>query len=201
MERSTKSKFFFVIMIGIIMLIFTVKLFFFDGKKQANNTDDEFTESENSFTNSLNGQIEDVEPTQNNQLSAGKTEVDYEEEYLKEFGKEKVKKGKQLTEKVIQSWLENDTNMEMWNEISTPPFLILVKSELLAPKDQITRKVKNKDVSVTKPDEDGDMKLMVYVTWDLISGGKVVKEQSNMYELTLTLSETGEWLVKELNRA
>lgn len=201
MERSTKSKFFFVIVIGIIMLIFAVKLFFFDGKKQAKNSDDEFVEIENSYTNSIDGQAEDEEPTQNNQESVGKTEVDYEEEYIKKFGKEKVEEAKQLTEKVIQSWLENDTNMEMWNEISTPPFLILVKSELLAPKDQITRKVKNKDVSVTKPDEDGDIKLMVYVTWDLLSGGKVVKEQSNMYELTLTLSETGEWLVKELNRA
>lgn len=183
------------------MLVFIIKMFLHDGKDK----DDTSFEGDKDYiyTSPVEGEKPPSESETNEEqnVPVGNTEVDYEAEYTTKFGKQKVKEARQLAEKVMRSWLENDTDMEMWEGISTAPFFIVAKNELLAPKDQLTRKVKSQEVSATKSSGNSDMKLMIFSTWDLLSAGTKVKEQSNMYELALTLSESGDWLIKELNRA
>ncbi|MFI2128730.1 hypothetical protein ACH434_01615 [Lysinibacillus fusiformis] len=200
MERSTKSKLILVVFIGLVMLAFMIKMFFFDGKDKNDTGFD--GEKEYSYTDPIeegNPNLED-ETIKEQQVPVGNTEIDYNAEYETKFGEEKVQKAKKIAEKVMQSWLENDTDMEMWKEISTAPFLIVVQNEVLAPKDQLTRKVQSQEVSSTEASGDRDIRFMIYATWDVLSKGKKVREQSNMYKLTLTLSESGEWVVKELSR-
>ncbi|WP_144787817.1 hypothetical protein [Lysinibacillus fusiformis] len=200
MERSTKSKFILVVFIGLVMLAFMIKMFFYDGKDKNNTGFD--GEKEYSYTDPIEEEKpnSEDETIKDQQVPVGNTEIDYNAEYEKKFGEEKVQKAKKIAEKVMQSWLENDTDMEMWKEISTAPFLIVVENEVLAPKDQLTRKVQSQEVSSTEASGDRDIRFMIYATWDVLSAGKKVREQSNMYKLTLTLSESGEWVVKELSR-
>ncbi|MBU5253242.1 hypothetical protein KQI46_15230 [Lysinibacillus capsici] len=201
MERSTMSKLILVLFIGLVMLGFMIKMFFYDGK----NKDDTGFEGENeySYTEPIEEERTDseTETDKDQQVPVGNTEIDYDAEYGAKFGEDKVQAAEKLAEKVMQAWLENDTDMEMWTEISTAPFLIVVQNEVLAPKDQLTRKVQSLEVSPTKASGDQDIQLMVYATWEVLSAEKKVREQSNMYKLTLTLSESGEWVVKELSRA
>lgn len=182
------------------MLGFMIKMFFYDGK----NKDDTGFEGENeySYTEPVEeeGTDSDTEIDKDQQVPVGNTEIDYDAEYGAKFGEDKVQAAKKLAEKVMQAWLENNTDMEMWKEISTAPFLIVVLNEVMAPKDQLTRKVQSLDVSPTKASGDQDIQFMVYATWDVLSAGKKVREQSNMYKISLTLSESGEWFVKELSR-
>ncbi|MGE6600168.1 hypothetical protein ACQKEY_00330 [Lysinibacillus fusiformis] len=200
MERSTKSKFILAVFIGLVMLAFMIKMFFYDGKDKNNTGFD--GEKEYSYTDPIEEEKpnSEDETIKDQQVPVGNTEIDYNAEYETKFGEEKVQKAKKIAEKVMQSWLENDTDMEMWKEISTAPFLIVVENEVLAPKDQLTRKVQSQEVSSTEPSGDRDIRFMIYATWDVLSAGKKVREQSNMYKLTLTLSESGEWVVKELSR-
>ncbi|GED64013.1 hypothetical protein [Lysinibacillus fusiformis] len=200
MERSTKSKFILVVFIGLVMLAFMIKMFFYDGKDKNNTGFD--GEKEYSYTDPIEEEKPNSEDEiiKDQQVPVGNTEIDYNAEYETKFGEEKVQKAKKIAEKVMQSWLENDTDMEMWKEISTAPFLIVVENEVLAPKDQLTRKVQSQEVSSTEASGDRDIRFMIYATWDVLSAGKKVREQSNMYKLTLTLSESGEWVVKELSR-
>ncbi|HBT74075.1 MAG TPA: hypothetical protein DEB37_18080 [Lysinibacillus sp.] len=200
MERSTKSKFILVVFIGLVMLAFMIKMFFYDGKDKNNTGFD--GEKEYSYTDPIEEEKPNSEDeiTKDQQVPVGNTEIDYNAEYETKFGEEKVQKAKKIAEKVMQSWLENDTDMEMWKEISTAPFLIVVQNEVLAPKDQLTRKVQAQEVSSTEASGDRDIRFMIYATWDVLSAGKKVRVQSNMYKLTLTLSESGEWVVKELSR-
>ncbi len=182
------------------MLAFMIKMFFFDGKDKNDTGFD--GEKEYSYTDPIEEEKTNSEDETNKdqQVPGGNTEIDYNAEYETKFGEEKVQKAKKIAEKVMQSWLENDTDMEMWKEISTAPFLIVVENEVLAPKDQLTRKVQSQEVSSTEASGDRDIRFMIYATWDVLSAGKKVREQSNMYKLTLTLSESGEWVVKELSR-
>ncbi|UNT53600.1 hypothetical protein [Lysinibacillus capsici] len=200
MERFTMSKLILVLFIGLVMLGFMIKMFFYDGK----NKDDTGFEGENeySYTEPVEeeGTDSDTEIDKDQQVPVGNTEIDYDAEYGAKFGEDKVQAAKKLAEKVMQAWLENNTDMEMWKEISTAPFLIVVLNEVMAPKDQLTRKVQSLDVSPTKASGDQDIQFMVYATWDVLSAGKKVREQSNMYKISLTLSESGEWFVKELSR-
>lgn len=200
MERSTKSKLILVVFIGLVMVAFMIKMFFFDGKDKNDTGFD--GEKEYSYTDPIEEEKpnSEDETIKDQQVPVGNTEIDYNAEYETKFGEEKVQKAKKIAEKVMQSWLENDTDMEMWKEISTPPFLIVVENEVLAPKDQLTRKVQSQEVSSTEASGDRDIRFMIYATWDVLSAGKKVREQSNMYKLTLTLSESGEWVVKELSR-
>ncbi|MGC7930943.1 hypothetical protein ACP3VS_20230 [Lysinibacillus sp. VIII_CA] len=200
MERSTKSKLILVVFIGLVMLAFMIKMFFFDGKDKNDTGFD--GEKEYSYTDPIEEEKTNSEDETNKdqQVPGGNTEIDYNSEYETKFGEEKVQIAKKIAEKVMQSWLENDTDMEMWKEISTAPFLIVVQNEVLAPKDQLTRKVQAQEVSSTEASGDRDIRFMIYATWDVLSAGKKVREQSNMYKLTLTLSESGEWVVKELSR-
>jgi len=203
MERSTMSKLILVLFIGLVMLGFMIKMFFYDGE----NKDDTGFEGENeySYTEPIEEERTDseTETDKDQQVPVGNTEIDYDAEYGAKFGEDKVQVAEKLAEKVMQAWLENNTDMEMWKEISTAPFLIVVQNEVMAPKDQltITRKVQSLDVSPTKASGDQDIQFMVYATWDVLSAGKKVREQSNMYKISLTLSESGEWVVKELSRA
>ncbi|MCT1538776.1 MULTISPECIES: hypothetical protein [Lysinibacillus] len=200
MERSTMSKLILVLFIGLVMLGFMIKMFFYDGK----NKDDTGFEGENeySYTEPVEEERTDseTETDKDQQIPVGNTEIDYDAEYGAKFGEDKVQAAEKLAEKVMQAWLENNTDMEMWKEISTAPFLIVVQNEVMAPKDQLTRKVQSLDVSPTKASGDQDIQFMVYATWDVLSAGKKVREQSNMYKISLTLSESGEWFVKELSR-
>nr|WP_315057120.1 hypothetical protein [uncultured Lysinibacillus sp.] len=200
MERSTMSKLILVVFIGLVMLGFMIKMFFYDGK----NKDDTGFEGENEYSYSEPVEEErtdsETESDKERQVPVGNTEIDYDAEYGAKFGEDKVQAAEKLAEKVMQAWLENNTDMEMWKEISTAPFLIVVQNEVMAPKDQLTRKVKSLDVSPTKASGDQDIQFMVYATWDVLSAGKKVREQSNMYKISLTLSESGEWFVKELSR-
>gem|GEM_PF-5593787 len=200
MERSTMSKLILVLFIGLVMLGFMIKMFFYDGK----NKDDTGFEGENeySYTEPIEEERTDseTETDKDQQVPVGNTEIDYDAEYGAKFGEDKVQAAEKLAEKVMQAWLENNTDMEMWKEISTAPFLIVVQNEVMAPKDQLTRKVQSLDVSPTKALGDQDIQFMVYATWDVLSAGKKVREQSNMYKISLTLSESGEWFVKELSR-
>ncbi|EFI66363.1 hypothetical protein BFZC1_22342 [Lysinibacillus fusiformis ZC1] len=200
MERSTMSKLILVVFIGLVMLGFMIKMFFYDGK----NKDDTGFEGENeySYTEPIEEERTDseTETDKDQQVPVGNTEIDYDAEYGAKFGEDKVQAAEKLAEKVMQAWLENNTDMEMWKEISTAPFLIVVQNEVMAPKDQLTRKVQSLDVSPTKASGDQDIQFMVYATWDVLSAGKKVREQSNMYKISLTLSESGEWFVKELSR-
>ncbi|MEC1305965.1 hypothetical protein [Lysinibacillus capsici] len=200
MERSTMSKLILVLFIGLVMLGFMIKMFFYDGK----NKDDTGFEGENeySYTEPIEEERTDseTETDKDQQVPVGNTEIDYDAEYGAKFGEDKVQAAEKLAEKVMQAWLENNTDMEMWKEISTAPFLIVVQNEVMAPKDQLTRKVQSLDVSPTKASGDQDIQFMVYATWDVLSAGKKVREQSNMYKISLTLSESGEWFVKELSR-
>ncbi|MEY2366379.1 hypothetical protein R6U76_10490 [Lysinibacillus capsici] len=200
MERSTMSKLILVLFIGLVMLGFMIKMFFYDGK----NKDDTGFEGENeySYTEPIEEERTDseTETDKDQQVTVGNTEIDYDAEYGAKFGEDKVQAAEKLAEKVMQAWLENNTDMEMWKEISTAPFLIVVQNEVMAPKDQLTRKVQSLDVSPTKASGDQDIQFMVYATWDVLSAGKKVREQSNMYKISLTLSESGEWFVKELSR-
>ncbi|MBL3729689.1 hypothetical protein JIN86_08745 [Lysinibacillus sp. HST-98] len=200
MERSTMSKLILVLFIGLVMLGFMIKMFFYDGK----NKDDTGFEGENEYSYSEPVEEErtdsETESDKDRQVPVGNTEIDYDAEYGAKFGEDKVQAAEKLAEKVMQAWLENNTDMEMWKEISTAPFLIVVQNEVMAPKDQLTRKVKSLDVSPTKASGDQDIQFMVYATWDVLSAGKKVREQSNMYKISLTLSESGEWFVKELSR-
>ncbi len=182
------------------MLAFMIKMFFYDGKDKNNTGFD--GEKEYSYTDPIEEEKPNSEDeiTKDQQVPVGNTEIDYNAEYETKFGEEKVQKAKKIAEKVMQSWLENDTDMEMWKEISTAPFLIVVQNEVLAPKDQLTRKVQAQEVSSTEASGDRDIRFMIYATWDVLSAGKKVRVQSNMYKLTLTLSESGEWVVKELSR-
>ncbi|MEK4122306.1 hypothetical protein [Lysinibacillus sp. FSL K6-0102] len=200
MQRSTMSKLILVVFIGLVMLGFMIKMFFYDGK----NKDDTGFEGENeySYTEPVEEERTDskMETDKDQQVTVGNTEIDYDAEYGAKFGEDKVQAAEKLAEKVMQAWLENNTDMEMWKEISTAPFLIVVQNEVMAPKDQLTRKVQSLDVSPTKASGDQDIQFMVYATWDVLSAGKKVREQSNMYKISLTLSESGEWFVKELSR-
>lgn len=200
MQRSTMSKLILVVFIGLVMLGFMIKMFFYDGK----NKDDTGFDGENeySYTKPVEEERTDseTETDKDQQVPVGNTEIDYDAEYGAKFGEDKVQAAEKLAEKVMQAWLENDTDMEMWKEISTAPFLIVVQNEVMAPKDQLTRKVQSLDVSPTKASGDQDIQFMVYATWDVLSAGKKVREQSNMYKISLTLSESGEWFVKELSR-
>lgn len=200
MQRSTMSKLILVVFIGLVMLGFMIKMFFYDGK----NKDDTGFEGENeySYTEPVEEERTDseTETDKDQQVTVGNTEIDYDAEYGAKFGEDKVQAAEKLAEKVMQAWLENNTDMEMWKEISTAPFLIVVQNEVMAPKDQLTRKVQSLDVSPTKASGDQDIQFMVYATWDVLSAGKKVREQSNMYKISLTLSESGEWFVKELSR-
>ncbi|WGF39054.1 hypothetical protein QBO96_01985 [Lysinibacillus capsici] len=200
MERSTMSKLILVLFIGLVMLGFMIKMFFYDGK----NKDDTGFEGENeySYTEPIEEERTDseTETDKDQQVPVGNTEIDYDAEYGAKFGEDKVQAAEKLAEKVMQAWLENNTDMEMWKEISTAPFLIVVQNEVMAPKDQLTRKVQSLDVSPTKASGDQEIQFMVYATWDVLSVGKKVREQSNMYKISLTLSESGEWFVKELSR-
>ncbi|WEA41218.1 hypothetical protein [Lysinibacillus fusiformis] len=200
MQRSTMSKLILVVFIGLVMLGFMIKMFFYDGK----NKDDTGFEGENeySYTEPVEEERTDseTETDKDQQVPVGNTEIDYDAEYGAKFGEDKVQAAEKLAEKVMKAWLENDTDMEMWKEISTAPFLIVVQNEVMAPKDQLTRKVQSLDVSPTKASGDQDIQFMVYATWDVLSAGKKVREQSNMYKISLTLSESGEWFVKELSR-
>lgn len=200
MQRSTMSKLILVVFIGLVMLGFMIKMFFYDGK----NKDDTGFEGENeySYTEPIEEERTDseTETDKDQQVPVGNTEIDYDAEYGAKFGEDKVQAAEKLAEKVMQAWLENNTDMEMWKEISTAPFLIVVQNEVMAPKDQLTRKVQSLDVSPTKASGDQDIQFMVYATWDVLSAGKKVREQSNMYKISLTLSESGEWFVKELSR-
>ncbi len=182
------------------MLAFMIKMFFYHGKDKNNTGFD--GEKEYSYTDPIEEEKPNSEDeiTKDQQVPVGNTEIDYNAEYETKFGEEKVQIAKKIAEKVMQSWLENDTDMEMWKEISTAPFLIVVQNEVLAPKDQLTRKVQAQEVSSTEASGDRDIRFMIYATWDVLSAGKKVREQSNMYKLTLTLSESGEWVVKELSR-
>ncbi|TKI65281.1 hypothetical protein FC756_16975 [Lysinibacillus mangiferihumi] len=201
MQRSTKSKFVLLLLVGLVMLAFIIKMFLHDDKDK----DDPGFEGDKDYiyTSPVEGDKPQSEAETNKEqnVPVGNTEVDYEAEYTTKFGEQKINEARQLAEKVMRAWLENNTDMEMWEEISTAPFFIVAKNELLAPMDQLTRKVNSQEVSATKPSSNSDIKLMIFVTWDLLSDGNKVKEQSNMYELTLTLSESGKWLIKELNRA
>lgn len=194
------SKLILVLFIGLVMLGFMIKMFFYDGK----NKDDTGFEGENeySYTEPIEEERTDseTETDKDQQVPVGNTEIDYDAEYGAKFGEDKVQAAEKLAEKVMQAWLENNTDMEMWKEISTAPFLIVVQNEVMAPKDQLTRKVQSLDVSPTKASGDQDIQFMVYATWDVLSAGKKVREQSNMYKISLTLSESGEWFVKELSR-
>ncbi len=194
------SKLILVVFIGLVMLGFMIKMFFYDGK----NKDDTGFEGENEYSYSEPVEEErtdsETESDKERQVPVGNTEIDYDAEYGAKFGEDKVQAAEKLAEKVMQAWLENNTDMEMWKEISTAPFLIVVQNEVMAPKDQLTRKVKSLDVSPTKASGDQDIQFMVYATWDVLSAGKKVREQSNMYKISLTLSESGEWFVKELSR-
>ncbi len=194
------SKLILVLFIGLVMLGFMIKMFFYDGK----NKDDTGFEGENeySYTEPVEEERTDseTETDKDQQIPVGNTEIDYDAEYGAKFGEDKVQAAEKLAEKVMQAWLENNTDMEMWKEISTAPFLIVVQNEVMAPKDQLTRKVQSLDVSPTKASGDQDIQFMVYATWDVLSAGKKVREQSNMYKISLTLSESGEWFVKELSR-
>lgn len=200
MQRSTMSKLILVVFIGLVMLGFMIKMFFYDGK----NKDDTGFEGENeySYTKPVEEERTDseTETDKDQQVPVGNTEIDYDAEYGAKFGEDKVQAAEKLAEKVMQAWLENNTDMEMWKEISTAPFLIVVQNEVMAPKDQLTRKVQSLDVSPTKASGEQDIQFMVYATWDVLSAGKKVREQSNMYKISLTLSESGEWFVKELSR-
>lgn len=200
MERSTKSKLILVVFIGLVMLAFMIKIFFYDGKDKNDTGFD--GEKEYSYTDPIEEEKPNSEDETNKdqQVPGGNTEIDYNAEYETKFGEEKVQTAKKIAEKVMQSWLENDTDMEMWKEISTAPFLIVVQNEVLAPKDQLTRKVQSQEISSIEASGDRDIRFMIYATWDVLSAGKKVREQSNMYKLTLTLSESGEWVVKELSR-
>ncbi|MFY2307161.1 hypothetical protein ACOSZE_06840 [Lysinibacillus fusiformis] len=200
MERSTKSKLILVVFIGLVMLAFMIKMFFYDGKDKNDAGFD--GEKEYRYTDPIEEEKpnSEDETVKDQQVPVGNTEIDYNAEYETKFGEEKVQKAKKIAEKVMQSWLENDTDMEMWKEISTAPFLIVVQNEVLAPKDQLTRKVQSQEVSSTEASGDRYIRFMIYATWDVLSAGKKVREQSNMYKLTLTLSESGEWVVKELSR-
>lgn len=182
------------------MLVFMIKMFFYDGKSKEDTGFD--GDKEYSYTESVEEERANTEneTDKDQQVPVGNTEIDYKAEYGTKFGEKKVQTAKKLAEKVMKSWLENDTDMEMWKEISTAPFLIVVQNEVLAPKDQLTRKVQSQEVSPTKASGDQDIQFMVYATWDVLSAGKKVREQSNMYKITLTLSESGEWIVKELSR-
>ena len=51
-------------------------------------------------------------------------------------------------------------------------FLIVVQNEVLAPKDQLTRKVQSLEVSPTRASGDQDIQFTVYATWDVLSAGK-----------------------------
>ncbi|MEG0258558.1 MAG: hypothetical protein RR595_09535 [Lysinibacillus sp.] len=197
MERSVKMKFLLMVLIGVVVMIVGLRMYFGEDEHTPEENDDlEFTAPIVSERNPE----EAGESLEGNTIPGGDTEVNYEKEYASVFGEDAVKEAKDLSEVIMKYWLENETNMEKWEAISTSPFLVLVQNEVLAPKDQLLRKVKATEVTLTKAEEKGDIQLMIHATWELISGGIVVKEQSNMYALVLTQSEAGDWLAKELNR-
>ena len=81
MERSTKSKLILVVFIGLVMVAFMIKMFFYDGKDK-NDTGFE-GENEYSYTDPIEEERTDseMETDKDQQVPVGNTEIDYDAEY------------------------------------------------------------------------------------------------------------------------
>lgn len=200
MNPSIRGKFLVVISVASIIIFAIVKSF---GAKDELPEETFENEDGYTYTDTFEGSInvdKDIQLGDNNEVPTGDTEVNYEEFYVLTFGKEKVEMAKQQAKNTMTYWLEGETDMDKWRSMSSESFLLLVQNEVLAPKDQLTREVTDLNITFTEVEEENDIQFMMYATWDLLSGNSVVKEQSNMYVLTLTLIQDDRWVVKELAR-
>lgn len=200
MNPSVKVKVLLLFVVGGIVLFVGINTFLNDEEPASELTisDDEYTITEPIVENSITEpSVNELAEVDSEETVEELNDVDYESFYSQHFGEEAVLLVKQLSEQVVKAWVEYNTNMDMWESISTPTFLEKVQKDLFEPRDLVTSVVKNQSVELTHSEDEGSVQTIVIVTRDILSNGQVVGERSTIYSVSFVYHEN-KWLVNEL---
>lgn len=199
MKKETKMKFVFVLIIGIILAVVVLNRLFSNDDERTNSEFD-FVEDEHILDST------EFESTADNGLKDGiieeetliEEEPDFEEEYKKKYGKKSYEEAKELAKIIVKMWVEEESDKTKWKQYSTSSFLNQIQKELLEYSDGINREVTDLEVSEASPNKENEMKFRVMASWNILNNETIVRKQTKIFYVILTVSNNQKWLVKEL---
>lgn len=199
MKKDQKVKFGFILLIIALLGFIT---FFNIFHSEDTDSEEKWIETApgkqvNSDENDSNSVIDSDESEAANTMSE---ESDTNKEYIAAYGKDFVKEGKKASEKVVEFYLEQESEEAKWNEYSTSSFFDQIKDEIQETTDGINRKVvKLKTYAVGMSDEEmkqGKMKFEVNATWKNVNGHKTVGKSSRIFYTIVDISKDNKCLVE-----
>lgn len=203
MEKSVIVKYIFLVVIGLFLLtVAMINIFGSGDNDEITEEDFESTVSTNDF-NSVDGSNIDKEV---NETEAPKEENQDVEEFIspplmkdvyeEEFGKSNYDLAKQLTEKIMDQWIENPLKIDEYSGHISDEVMedLLFEQRLMDGKT--SNSLTNLDVYGLEQQDKERIRLGVSTSWHVIANGSPVSHVSRLYNVTLE-EKDDTWIIVE----
>ncbi len=102
---------------------------------------------------------------------------DFASFYNEKFGKEKVAHAEEVTEKVVQMYINEDNDWDEWKKYVDKNLLKKIKTEIHVSQDNVERKIDVLQVYAVGNEKDSDIKFEVDVRWYLQRDGRIIDKK------------------------
>lgn len=125
------------------------------------------------------------------------TEPDFEDEFVKNNGKEQVDQARSTVGKTMAIWMLDETNEAEWQPYATEHFYKKAIKDIKMSRDDKKRDISNLEIFATEPKSGNEMRFVIFADWQLLEGVKTVSTQRKMYYADVIKTDN-HWLVSNI---
>lgn len=209
MERQTLSKFIFVLIVGIGVIVFAILNIFNDSKTENDNLENMFKTEEERIIEQITDQVDERDEFASEQNAGSNTHSkysetegssnnsndqlvnqiefghDFEGEAIALFGRAVVDEASEIVEEIIRLWVLDDRNMDLWESLSSDSFFYYVQNERSFPPNSLNREVDWVETRVVQSSEKDTLLFEVEVSWFYQTESNVTTRQGRIFYVTV----------------
>src|SRR5690625_683359 len=205
MERATYTKFIFIFVIALLTLVISFYSFFGNGDDE--NVEDMFNTNDDGDDEafSIDDYIDDDSQDENieldeeldEDLEEGEAESDdnesdqdnhshdFEEEIVDKFGEERTARAKEIAEETMTLWLQDETDIDVWEALVTEEYLEILQDELVTSDDSVNREIDTMQLYTVQSNNEDEILFEVEVEWYINQNDQLVDKQGKLFYITV----------------
>ena len=125
------------------------------------------------------------------------TEPDFEDEFIKKYGKEQVNQARSTVGKAMAVWVLDETKEVEWQPYATEHFYKKAIKDIKISRDDKKRDISNLEIFATEPKNENEMRFVIFADWQLLDGVKTISTKRKMYYADVIKTDN-HWLVNDI---
>ena len=150
--------------------------------------DEVLTEEEN------NGETKEGDKQQ----KSDNEDVDIEQSYLEDYGKQEIEQAKEQAETVLALYLLQITDWDKWSDTVTDNYLESAQKEMShSTQESVKRELDEIELFASQPQSSSTITYGAFASWHVTVKGKSTSKPMQLYYITLE-KEGDEWVVSDI---